>query len=83
MHPGMYSLIWLLGSLTGAGWIDGIGQLCGDREHVFGAKASTITMCWLVDARIDAARKSGIRAARAGGQNGSVCEPCVACQGVR
>lgn len=25
----------------GADCIDGVGQLCGDREHVFGAKAST------------------------------------------
>lgn len=28
----------------GVDCIDGIGQLCGDREHVFGAKASTTTM---------------------------------------
>ena len=28
----------------GADCIDGVGQLCGDREHVFGAKASTTTM---------------------------------------
>ena len=31
----------------GADCIDGVGQLCGDREHVFGAKASTTTSrCW-------------------------------------
>ena len=39
----------------GADCIDGVGQLCGDREHVFGAKASTTTMWRLVDERIDAA----------------------------
>ncbi|MFY9334670.1 MAG: IS1380 family transposase, partial [Mycobacterium sp.] len=27
----------------GADCIDGVGQLCGDREHVFGPKASTTT----------------------------------------
>ena len=33
----------------GADCIDGVGQLCGDREHAFGAKAST-TRCggWLI-----------------------------------
>ena len=50
----------------GADCIDGIGQLCGDREHVFGAKASTTTMWRLVDERIDAAHLPGIHAARAG-----------------
>ncbi|MGV0685807.1 IS1380 family transposase, partial [Mycolicibacterium thermoresistibile] len=39
----------------GAVCIDGVGQLCGDREHVFGAAASTTTMWRLVDERIDAA----------------------------
>ena len=39
----------------GADCIDGVGQLCGDREHVFGAAASTTTMWRLVDQRIDAA----------------------------
>lgn len=48
----------------GADCIDGVGQLCGDREHVFGAKASTTTMWRLVDQRIDAAHLPGIRAAR-------------------
>ena len=50
----------------GADCIDGVGQLCGDREHVFGAKASTTTMWRLVDERIDAAHLPGVRAARAG-----------------
>jgi Transposase DDE domain group 1 len=50
----------------GADCIDGVGQLCGDREHVFGAKASTTTMWRLVDQRIDAAHLPGVRAARAG-----------------
>jgi Transposase DDE domain group 1 len=49
----------------GADCIDGVGQACGDREHVFGAAASTTTMWRLVDARIDAAHLPGIRAARA------------------
>jgi hypothetical protein len=49
----------------GADCIDGVGQLCGDREHAFGAKASTSTMWRLVDERIDAAHLPGIWAARA------------------
>jgi hypothetical protein len=49
----------------GADCIDGVGQLCGDREHAFGAKASTTTMWRLVDERIDAAHLPGIWAARA------------------
>ncbi len=49
----------------GADCIDGVGQSCGDREHVFGAAASTTTMWRLVDARIDAVHLPGIRAARA------------------
>ncbi len=49
----------------GADCIDGVGQLCGDREHVFGAKASTTTMWRLVDERIDAAHLPKVREARA------------------
>jgi len=49
----------------GADCIDGVGQRCGDREHVFGAKASTTTMWRLVDERIDAAHLPRIWAARA------------------
>ncbi|OFB36470.1 transposase [Mycolicibacterium sp. (ex Dasyatis americana)] len=49
----------------GADCIDAVGQLCGDREHVFGAKASTTTMWRLIDERIDAAHLPGVRAARA------------------
>ena len=49
----------------GADCIDGVGQLCGDREHVFGAKASTTTMWRLVDQRIDAAHLPKVRGARA------------------
>ncbi|MEX0581088.1 MAG: IS1380 family transposase [Mycobacterium sp.] len=49
----------------GADCIDAVGQLCGDREHVFGAKASTTTMWRLVDQRIDAAHLPKVRAARA------------------
>ena len=50
----------------GADCLDGVGQLCGDREHVFGAKASTTTMWRLVDERIDAAHLPAVRTARAG-----------------
>ena len=50
----------------GADCIDAVGQLCGDREHVFGAKASTTTMWRLIDQRIDAAHLPAVRAARAG-----------------
>jgi len=53
----------------GADCIDGVGQLCGDREHVFGAKASTTTMWRLVDERIDAAHLPAVRAARAGARS--------------
>ena len=49
----------------GADCIDGVGQTCGDREHVFGPVASTTTMWRLVDARVDAQHLPGIRAARA------------------
>jgi len=49
----------------GADCIDAVGQLCGDREHAFGAKASTTTMWRLVDERIDAAHLPKVRAARA------------------
>ena len=49
----------------GADCVDGVGRLCGDREHVFGPAASTTTMWRLVDERIDAAHLPGIRAARA------------------
>ena len=55
----------------GADCVDGIGQLCGDREHVFGAAASTTTMWRLVDERIDAAHLPGIRAARAAARAGA------------
>ncbi len=50
----------------GADCIDGVGQRCSDREHAFGAKASTTTMWRLVDERIDAAHLPRIWAARAG-----------------
>jgi hypothetical protein len=49
----------------GADCIDGVGQACGDREHVFGPAASTTTMWRLVDHRIDAAHLPRIRCARA------------------
>lgn len=53
----------------GSDCIDAVGQLCGDREHVFGAKASTTTMWRLVDERIDAAHLPAVRAARAGARS--------------
>lgn len=49
----------------GADCIDGGGHLCGDREHAWGAKASTTTMWRLVDERIDGGHLPGVRAARA------------------
>jgi Transposase DDE domain group 1 len=49
----------------GADCIDGVGQLCADREHALGPVASTTTMWRLVDSRIDAAHLPGIQAARA------------------
>jgi hypothetical protein len=49
----------------GADCVDGVGQLWGDREHAFGAVASTTTLWRLVDERIDASRLPAIRAARA------------------
>ncbi|WP_136246482.1 IS1380 family transposase [Mycobacterium intracellulare] len=49
----------------GADCIDGVGHLCGDREHAWGAKASTTTMWRLVDERIDAEHLPGVRGARA------------------
>ena len=48
----------------GADCIDGVGQVCGDREHVFGAAASTTTMWRLIDERIDAAHLPAVQAAR-------------------
>ena len=49
----------------GADCVDGVGQLWGDREHVFGHVASTTTLWRLVDERMDATRLPRIRAARA------------------
>jgi hypothetical protein len=49
----------------GADCIDGVGQLCGDREHVLGAKPSSTTMWRCVDERIDATHLPRVRAARA------------------
>jgi hypothetical protein len=49
----------------GADCIDAVGQLCGDREHVFGAKASTTTVWRLIAERIDAGHLPQIHAARA------------------
>ena len=49
----------------GADCVDGVGQLFGDRQHVFGPVASTTTLWRLVDERIDADRLPRIRAARA------------------
>jgi hypothetical protein len=49
----------------GADCVDGVGQLLGDREHVFGPVGSTTTLWRLVDERITAAHLPAIRAARA------------------
>ena len=48
----------------GADCVDGVGQLLGDREQVFGPVASTTTLWRCVDERIDAAHLPAIRAAR-------------------
>lgn len=53
----------LAAAVANGACIDGVGQLCGDREHAFGAKDSTTTMWRLVDERIDTAQ---VRAAQAG-----------------
>ena len=47
----------------GADCVDGVGQLLGDREQVFGPVASTTTLWRCVDERIDAAHLPAIRAA--------------------
>ena len=65
MRPGAVFADLAAAVADGADCIDGVGQRCGDREHVFGAAASTTTMWRLVDERIDAAHLPGIRAARA------------------
>ncbi len=49
----------------GADCVDGVGQVWGDREHVFGPVASTTTLWRLCDERITAAHLPSIRAARA------------------
>ncbi len=48
----------------GANCVVSAAALWGDREHAFGAVASTTTLWRLVDERIDAAHLPGIRAAR-------------------
>src|SRR5512147_1713210 len=57
----------------GADCVDGVGQLWGDRSHVFGQVASTTTLWRLLDERIDATHLPRIRAAR-GYEPGSVLE---------
>ena len=39
--PGEVSADLAATVADGADCIDGVGQVCGDREHAFGAKAST------------------------------------------
>ena len=56
----------------GADCIDGVGQLCGDREHAFGAKASTTTMWRLVDQRIDAITSAASARCPRSSQSGGV-----------
>lgn len=50
---------------NGPDCIDGVGQLRGDLEHVFGAKPSTTTTWRLIDQRIDSAHLPKVRTARA------------------
>jgi hypothetical protein len=49
----------------GADCVDGVGQLLGDREQVFGPVASTTTLWRCVDERIDPAHLPAVRLARA------------------
>ncbi len=70
MRPGAVFADLAAAVADGADCVDGVGQLCGDREHVFGPVASTTTMWRLVDERIDAAHLPGIRAARAHARGG-------------
>jgi hypothetical protein len=64
-EPGAVFADLAAAGADGADCIDGVGQRCGDREHVCGAAASTTTVWRLVDARIAAAHLPDIRAARA------------------
>lgn len=64
-EPGAVFADLAVAVADGADCIDGVGQACGDREHVFGPAASTTTMWRLVDERIDAKHLPGIRAAHA------------------
>jgi len=66
----------------GADCIDGVGQTCGDREHVFGPAASTTTMWRLVDSRVDAQHPGGPRpcpgtgvGGRGGSRTGAMADP--------
>ena len=64
-RPGAVFADLVAAVADGADCIDGVGQRCGGRAHVFGPAASTTTLWRLVDARIDAAHLPGIRTARA------------------
>jgi hypothetical protein len=59
--PGVVFVDLAAGVADGTDCIDGVGQACGDREHVFGVTASTTTM-WRL---LDGSHLPGIRAARA------------------
>jgi hypothetical protein len=48
----------------GADCVDGVAQLLGDREQVFGPVASTTTLWRCVDERIDAAPSTSKRSSR-------------------
>ncbi|MGH3421713.1 MAG: IS1380 family transposase, partial [Streptosporangiaceae bacterium] len=66
MHaPGQVFADLAAAVADGADSVDGVGQLWGDRQHVFGPVASTTTLWRCVDERIDAKRLPAIRAARA------------------
>jgi hypothetical protein len=63
--PGQVFADLVAAVADGADCVDGVGQLWGDREHVFGEVASTTTLWRLVDERIDAVHLPRIQAARA------------------
>jgi hypothetical protein len=58
--PGAVFADLLTAAADDADCIDGVGQLCGDREHVFEAKASGATIRLLADEpHIDALSRDG------------------------
>lgn len=63
--PGAVFVDLAVAGADGADCVDAVARVVGDREHVFGAAASTTTMWRLVDERIDVAHLPGMRVAPA------------------